>query len=110
MKADGSFLLPAIAIYLGLFFLPLSWLLLESFRLYTPGGIGAAAGAPLTLANYAELLTPAFARFFLETMQISLLAPDGRPPRLPPRLLDHAQAFGSLAGDRGGLLRHAHVP
>jgi ABC-type spermidine/putrescine transport system permease subunit I len=76
MKADGSFplLLPAIAIYLGLFFLPLSWLLLESFRLYTPGGIGAAAGAPLTLANYAELLTPAFARFFLETMQISLLA------------------------------------
>src|SRR5690349_9694732 len=76
MKADGSFalLLPVAVIYLGLFFLPLGWLLLESFRLYTPGSIGAAAGAPLTLANYAELLTPAFARFFLETMQISLLA------------------------------------
>ena len=76
MKAGSSFplLLPVVVVYLGFFFLPLAWLLLESFRLYTPGSIGAAAGAPLTLANYAELLTPAFARFFLETMRISLLA------------------------------------
>ena len=76
MKVRGSLslLLPAVAVYLSFFFLPLAGLLLESFRLYTPGAIGAAAGAPLTLANYAELLTPAFARFFLETMRISLLA------------------------------------
>ena len=67
-------LLPVVVVYLGFFFLPLAWLLLESFRLYTPGSIGAATGAPLTLANYAELLTPAFARFFLETMRISLLS------------------------------------
>jgi putative spermidine/putrescine transport system permease protein len=47
---------------------------LESFRLFTPGNIGAAAEAPFTLNNYAELLTPAFALFFWETLRISLLA------------------------------------
>jgi len=67
-------LLPAGAVFLGFFFLPLAGLLVESFRLYTPGSIGSSANAPFTLANYAELLTPAFARFFFETLRISLLA------------------------------------
>jgi ABC-type spermidine/putrescine transport system permease subunit I len=66
--------LPAVAVFLGFFFLPLAGLFLESFRLYTPGSIGSAAEAPFTLANYAELVTPAFAEFFFETMRISLLA------------------------------------
>jgi ABC-type spermidine/putrescine transport system permease subunit I len=67
-------LLPAGAVFLGFFFLPMAGLFIESFRLYVPGGIGSAADAPFTLANYAELLNPAFAGFFLETLRISLLS------------------------------------
>jgi ABC-type spermidine/putrescine transport system permease subunit I len=77
MRSDrGSLplLLPGGAVFLALFFLPMAGLFVESFRLYEPGRIGSAANAPFTLANYAELLTPAFAGFFLETMRISLLA------------------------------------
>src|SRR6476660_8612857 len=69
-----SLLLPAGAVFLAFFFLPMAGLFLESFRLYVPGSIGSAANAPLTFANYAELLTPAFANFFFETLRISLLA------------------------------------
>jgi putative spermidine/putrescine transport system permease protein len=67
-------LLTGGVIFVGLFFLPLTGLLLESFRLYQPGSIGSAAGAPLTLANYAELLKASFAGFLVETLRISLLA------------------------------------
>jgi putative spermidine/putrescine transport system permease protein len=67
-------LLPAGAVFVGLFFLPMAGLLLESFRLYQPGSIGSAADAPFTLANYAELATPSFAGFFFETLRISVLA------------------------------------
>ncbi|MBC8037955.1 MAG: ABC transporter permease [Rhizobiales bacterium] len=67
-------LLPAGAVYLGFFFLPMAGLFIESFRLYVPGSIGSAADAPFTLNNYRELLTPAFAGFFFETLRISLLA------------------------------------
>ena len=67
-------LLPAGAVFLGFFFLPMAGLFLESFRLYVPGSIGSSANAPLTFANYVELLTPAFASFFFETLRISLLA------------------------------------
>ena len=67
-------LLPAGAVYLGFFFLPMAGLFIESFRLYVPGSIGSAADAPFTLNNYTELLTPAFAGFFFETLRISLLA------------------------------------
>lgn len=77
MKSDRRaplLFLPAGVIFLGLFFLPLAGLLIESFRLYTPGNIGSSANAPFTLANYAELVTPAFGGFFFETMRISLLA------------------------------------
>jgi ABC-type spermidine/putrescine transport system permease subunit I len=67
-------LLPAITVFMGLFFLPMAGLFVESLRFYQPGSIGAADNAPLTLANYAELLTPSFAEFFFETLRISLLA------------------------------------
>ncbi len=76
MKPDRSslpLLFPAAAVFLGFFFLPLAGLLVESFRLYTPGSIGSSADAPLTLGNYTELKTPAFAEFFFETMRISFL-------------------------------------
>ena len=72
----GSLLLlsPAGAVFLGLFFLPMAGLLIESFRLYVPGSIGSKADAPFTFANYGELLTPSFARFSFETLRVSLLA------------------------------------
>ena len=77
MKPGGGslpLLLPAGAVYLGFFFLPMAGLFIESFRLYVPGSIGSAADAPFTLNNYRELLTPSFAGFFFETLRISLLA------------------------------------
>lgn len=77
MKRDyriSLLFLPSGAVFIGLFFLPLGGLVIESFRLYTPGSIGSSASAPLTVANYTELLTPAFADFFFATMRISLLA------------------------------------
>jgi ABC-type spermidine/putrescine transport system permease subunit I len=77
MKPDrGSLILlfPGGAVFLGFFFLPMAGLFVESFRLYVPGNIGSAANAPFTLVNYAELLTPSFAGFFLETLRISVLA------------------------------------
>lgn len=67
-------LLPAGAVFLAFFFLPLAGLFIESFRLYVPGRIGSAADAPFTLHNYAELLTPSFAEFFVGTLRISVLA------------------------------------
>jgi putative spermidine/putrescine transport system permease protein len=63
-----------MAVYLSFFFVPLAGLFLESLRQFTPGSVGSAAQAPLTLANYAELSTPSFVGFFLDTMRISLLA------------------------------------
>jgi ABC-type spermidine/putrescine transport system permease subunit I len=73
-RGSVPLLLPAGAVFLGLFLLPMAGLFIESFRLYQPGSIGSAENAPFTLANYAELLTPAFAGFFFGTMRISLLA------------------------------------
>lgn len=67
-------LVPSAAVFLGLFVLPMAALLVESFRVFQPGRVGSIAGAPLTLANYAELITPSFLRFFVETFRISLLA------------------------------------
>ncbi|MGV8949560.1 MAG: ABC transporter permease [Cypionkella sp.] len=66
--------LPAAAIFLLLFTLPMAGLFVESLRTYVPGSIGSAADAPLTLENYRELVKPSFARFFLQTLRISFLA------------------------------------
>jgi len=77
MKSDRGalpLLIPGGFAFLAFFFLPLAGLLVESFRLYTPGSIGTSASAPFTLNNYAELLTSAFLEFFWETLRISLLA------------------------------------
>ena len=42
-------LLPAVLIFAALFLVPMAGLVMESFRLFTPGRIGAVAGAPFTL-------------------------------------------------------------
>jgi ABC-type spermidine/putrescine transport system permease subunit I len=73
-RGSVPLLLPAGAVFLAFFFLPMAGLFVESFRLYLPGSIGSAANAPFTLNNYAELLTPAFAEFFFGTLRISVLA------------------------------------
>ena len=73
-RSSLPLLLPAGAVFLGFFFLPMAGLFIESFRLYVPGSIGSAADAPFTLNNYRELLTPSFAGFFYETLRISVLA------------------------------------
>jgi ABC-type spermidine/putrescine transport system permease subunit I len=49
-------------------------LAVESFRLFTPGRVGAAADAPFTLGNYTDLLNLPVAGLFAETLRISILA------------------------------------
>jgi ABC-type spermidine/putrescine transport system permease subunit I len=66
--------LPAAVTFSALFAFPMLGLIVESLRTYVPGSIGAADDAPFTLANYAELVRPSFATFFLQTLRISLLA------------------------------------
>src|SRR5262249_51311022 len=56
-----------------LYVAPLATLFRESFKVYRSGRIGGLAGT-FTLANYAELLTPAYAGYFLETFRIGLIA------------------------------------
>lgn len=67
-------LLPGVAIFAVLFVLPMAGLFVESLRYYEPGSIGSAADAPLTTANYAELLKASFAGFFFQTLRISFVA------------------------------------
>jgi putative spermidine/putrescine transport system permease protein len=67
-------LLPAVLIMAVAFLLPMAGLAVESFRLFTPGRVGAAADAPFTLANYADLLNLPFAGLFWETLRISILS------------------------------------
>ena len=69
-----TLLLPGLALLMAFFFLPMAGLFIESLRTYVPGSIGSSDNAPLTVANYAELLTPSFADFFFQTLRISLLA------------------------------------
>ena len=88
--------LPAGAVFLALFVLPMAGLFVESFRLYVPGSIGSAADAPFTLANYAELLTPSFAGFFFADAA-------HQPAGLAGRHL--AVASRSPIGSRGGCRR-----
>lgn len=66
--------LPAIAIVVVLLVLPLLLVSDESLRLFVPGHVGSARDAPLTLENYAELVRPAYARYFADTFRISLVA------------------------------------
>jgi len=63
-----------LALYLVLFLAPMAIVVIESFRQFVPGRIGSATGAPLTLANYAELLDAAYLGYFFQTLRLSLVA------------------------------------
>ncbi|MBH5396271.1 ABC transporter permease [Bradyrhizobium sp. CNPSo 4010] len=67
-------LLPAVAIYVVLLALPLSTVLEQSFRVFTPGRIGSEAGASLTTENYSELFVPVYAHYFIRTYLLAFCA------------------------------------
>jgi ABC-type spermidine/putrescine transport system permease subunit I len=57
----------------GLMVAPLGLLALESLREFVGGRVGGQADRPLTLANYTDLLNPAYALYFWETFRIGAL-------------------------------------
>lgn len=66
-------LAPAAILVAALVLLPLGLLVLESLREFVGGRIGGQADRPFTLANYAELLHPAYARYFWDTFRIGFV-------------------------------------
>jgi putative spermidine/putrescine transport system permease protein len=72
-RATGL-LLPPLAVLIVLLLLPLLLVANESVRVFTPGRVGAVAGASLTWANYAELFDAAYLRFFADTFRIGIIA------------------------------------
>ena len=74
MRRGGGLVLPAVAVVAVLLVAPLLLVGDESLRLFVPGRVGSVHDAPLTLQNYAELLRPAYARYFADTFRISLIA------------------------------------
>jgi ABC-type spermidine/putrescine transport system permease subunit I len=73
-RGAALLLLPALTVFVILLARPLINVLDESFREYVPGRVGSAEHAPLTVANYRELGTPAYLNYFLDTFRISLIA------------------------------------
>lgn len=69
---DLALVSPALAVVGVLLLLPLVLLTLESFRQFISGQIGAAANAPLTLANYANFLQPAYFGYLVTTLEFAL--------------------------------------
>jgi putative spermidine/putrescine transport system permease protein len=67
-------LLPASAVLLAGFVLPLADLATQSIRQFTPGRVGVIADAPFTIDNYRELLNGAFADVLLTTFWIGASA------------------------------------
>jgi putative spermidine/putrescine transport system permease protein len=72
-RGAGLVLAAVLVVFLGLYVLPLATLVRESFKVYRSGRIGGLTGT-FTLANYTELLTPAYAAYFLDTFRIGFLA------------------------------------
>ena len=67
-------LIPAVSAFVLLLATPMVNVLLESFREFTPGRVGAAPDAPFTVVNYTELMRSAYALYFYDTFRISLIA------------------------------------
>jgi putative spermidine/putrescine transport system permease protein len=67
----AALLAPAVAIILVLLAAPIALMVMQSFRPFIVGRIGAGSG--WTLRNYAELLEPAYAFYFWETFRIGVL-------------------------------------
>jgi ABC-type spermidine/putrescine transport system permease subunit I len=74
MRRGGALALPAVTVVAVLLVAPLLLIGDESMRLFVPGRVGSAHDAPFTLQNYAELVHPAYARYFADTFGISLAA------------------------------------
>ncbi|RWE21546.1 MAG: ABC transporter permease [Mesorhizobium sp.] len=73
-KRTALLLLPGFVLFLALLVAPLANVVDESFRLFEPGRIGSAKDAPYTLLNYAEILEPAYLRYFAETFRFGLVS------------------------------------
>ncbi|RUW53306.1 ABC transporter permease [Mesorhizobium sp. M1A.F.Ca.ET.072.01.1.1] len=73
-KRTVLLLLPGFALFLAFLALPLANVVDESFRFFEPGRIGSAKDAPYTLLNYAEILEPAYLRYFAETFRFGVLS------------------------------------
>ena len=74
MRRGSGLVLPAVAVVAVLLVAPLLLVGDESLRLFVPGRVGSVHDAPLTLQNYAELVLPAYARYFADTFRISFIA------------------------------------
>lgn len=73
-RPTAILLWPALVVMLPLLLGPIFVLVLESLKPFVGGRIGGTAGAALTLDNYAALASPDYARYFLDTFRISLIA------------------------------------
>jgi ABC-type spermidine/putrescine transport system permease subunit I len=69
-----ALLLPAMVILLLLLAFPMLDVVIESFRQFKAGQVGAAADAPWTLENYGQLVHSAYLGYFLTTFRVSLIA------------------------------------
>lgn len=70
---DFLLVLPALAAFAALLVAPVVMLVAESLRQYVGGRVGGQRDAPLTLANYTDLLDPAYALYFGDTFRIGLV-------------------------------------
>ena len=73
-RGAGWLLAPAAIIFIAFLVLPMANVVEESFRLFVPGRVGSTKDAPYTVLNYAELLSWAYVRYFLDTLRIGLIA------------------------------------
>jgi ABC-type spermidine/putrescine transport system permease subunit I len=73
-QRDILLLLPALIVLAVFLIAPLFLAADESFRLYVPGRVGSVRDAPYTWQNYADLLDPAYLRYFVDTFRIGLVA------------------------------------
>ncbi len=64
---------PVLVVYAAFYLIPLLIVVQESFKEYVPGRIGGVGGT-FTLANYLDLMKPAYFIYFLDTFRISLIA------------------------------------
>ncbi len=71
----AGLIVPALVVIAVLLAAPLLMVGDESLRLFVPGRVGSVHDAPLTLGNYADLVRPAYARYFADTF--------GSQPRSP---------------------------
>jgi ABC-type spermidine/putrescine transport system permease subunit I len=73
-RGAALLLVPGLGVFLAFLVLPLANVVDESFRLFVPGRIGAAADAPYTLYNYTELLDKAYLFYFAETARFGIMS------------------------------------